>query len=330
MAASGNDFSPFLTVVNDDRSNSVVVSGTATDIRLIKEFIDKLDIVLAQVRIEVVIAEVTLSDNHESGISSLGLKLDGDKLVGFSGSAPGVSLSGPDGTDGSFATITRPGITGAFDLAGTIFLGTTPRKDNATILSVPSITTSHAKEATVFVGETRPVISGSVNSGTIGGLTSTTTQQQIGINLRVTPLIGANGSVQLDIHQDVDEVGPNIIIDGNPQPIIFKRNTASFVSVQSGEIIVLGGLQRQRSTKSTNRLGPIPFLGDLLGSRQRSQARTELVFFLRPYILTNTPGDNAPAIKRLDELPQRDEIRRYIDPAYVPEKKSLLDKILPK
>lgn len=323
------EFSPLMTVAPDERSNSVVVSGTANDLRLIRDLIAKLDVVLAQVRIEVVIAEVTLTDNHQTGIDQLGLKVDGDKLVGFLGSSPSVVINGPDGSENSFATITRPGTSGGWDLAGTIFVGTTPRKDNAAILSVPSITTSHAKEATVFVGETRPIISGSVNSGIGGGTTSTTTQQQIGINLKVTPLIGANGSVQLDVQQDVDEVGPDVIIDGNPVPIIFKRTTASFVSVQSGEIVVLGGLQRQRNSKSSNRLGPIPIIGDIFGSRTRNKSRTELIFFLRPHILTNTPADNASALKRVDELPQKDEIRRHIDPSYVPEKKNILDKILP-
>jgi general secretion pathway protein D len=69
--------------------------------------------VLAQVRIEVVIAEVTLDDNHQSGISALGLKVDGDKLVGFSGFY-GDALSITSGA------ITRPGVTGRMDLAAEI------------------------------------------------------------------------------------------------------------------------------------------------------------------------------------------------------------------
>jgi general secretion pathway protein D len=331
LDGQSNEFSPFMTVASDERSNSVVVSGTTDDIRLLKELIAKLDTVLAQVRIEVVIAEVTLTDNHQSGISQLGLKVDGDKLVGFFGNSPSVSVQGPDGTGNTFATITRPGTSGAWDLAGTISIGTTPRKENTTILSVPTITTSHAKKANVFVGETRPIISGTVNSGQTGGTTSTTVQQDIGINLTVTPLIGIDGSVQLEIEQDVDEVGPvSVEIDGNQQPIILKRNTSSFVSVKSGEIIVLGGLQRTSNTRSSNRLGPIPIIGDILGSRQRSQTRTELLFFLRPHMLTNTPADNAPAFKRIDELPQRDAIHQQLDPNYVPPPKSILDKILPK
>jgi len=77
---SGTQFSSLLTVTSDERSNAVIISGTGDDIRLIRELVDKIDIVLAQVRIEVVIAEVTLSDTDKSGISKLGL------TVGQSGS----------------------------------------------------------------------------------------------------------------------------------------------------------------------------------------------------------------------------------------------------
>lgn len=330
---SANEFSSLLTIANDDRSNSIIVSGTQDDIRLMHELIDKLDIVLAQVRIEVVIAEVTLDDNHQSGIDKLGLQLDGDRLIGFSGSAAGLSLGGAaDGT--GFAKTSRIGGPGSLarsiDLVGIINLGTTPRKDNTVILSVPTITTSHAKQATIFVGETRPIVSGSVNSGLNGGTTSTTQQQKIGINLDVTPLIGADGSVYLDIKQDVDEVGPNVIIDGNPIPIVFTRTTSSSVSVADNQIVVLGGLQRKTTTKTTSRLGPIPIIGDLFGSRQNEEKRTELIFFLRPHVLTNSPTDNVSTMKRVDDLPQKDEIRKTLDPAYQPAKKSVIDRIMPK
>ncbi len=325
-----SEFSTLVTVTNDERSNSIIVSGTVDDIRLLKELIDKLDIVLAQVRIDVIIAEVTLVDNNESGIDQLGLQVQGDKLVGFSlsNSSNSFNLAGPDGK--GFATITRPGTTGPWDLAGVINLQTTTRKSNATILSRPSITTSHAKEANVFVGESRPVVTGSVFSGVGGGATSTTSQLQIGINLTVTPLIGVDGSVQLDIAQDVDEVGDTTVIDGNEVPIVLKRTTKSFVSVRSGEIVVLGGLQRSSQSKSRNRLGPIPIIGDILGSRQKRHQKTELIFFLQPFVLTNTPADNIDAMRRVNNLPQREDVRKHLDPNYQPPKPSVLDRILPR
>jgi general secretion pathway protein D len=318
---SSNQFSSLLTILPEERSNSIVVSGTVDDIRLINELVGKIDILLAQVRIEVVIAEVTLSDNAQSGISALGLKIEGDKLVGG-------QISGP-GFVGSNITGNRQ-TTGDIDLSAEVGLTTTPRKSGATILSQPNIMTTHNKDAEIFVGEQRPVISSYLNDSTtgtttgVGGYRSTVSSKDIGISLKVKPLIGTDGSVQLEITQEVNDILGDITIDGNPQPRIGRRSTKSFVSARSGEIIVLGGLQRTSKSKSTSRLGPIPIIGDLLGARSREDTRTDLVFFLRPYVLTNSKTDNAPALKQVDQLPkeQRDRIRDALgQPLPDPKKK---------
>lgn len=316
-----NQFSALLTILAEERTNAIVVSGTVDDIRLINDLVAKIDLLLAQVRIEVVIAEVTLGDEATSGISALGLKIDKDKLVGGSFAMAGASSSAVTGTR-------QP--TGDVDLAAEIALTSTPRKSNATILSVPNIITTHNKEGKIFVGEQRPTISSYLNDSTgtntsNSGYRSTVSYKDIGIELTVKPLIGTDGSVQLEIKQEVNDILGEITIDGNQQPRIGRRSTNSFVSVKSGDIVVLGGLQRTTKSKSTSRLGPIPFLGDLLGTRKREDTRTDLVFFLRPTVLNNTASDNAPALQQIDKLPKkdRDPIREAIgQPLPDPKKKS--------
>jgi general secretion pathway protein D len=312
---ASQQFSDILNVVADDRSNALVVSGTVEDLRLIKDIVTQLDVLLAQVRIEVVIAEITLTDAATTGIDSLGMVISGSKLVAFNAILPGMAVAGvPDGTGLAtpYATLTR-NPTGDVDLAATLRLTSTPRKSNVNILSVPNITTTHNKEAILFVGEKRPTISSYINNQTGGatvgaGYSSTITQTEIGITLKVKPLIGNDGSVQLEIDQKVDDVLDTVLIDGNAQPVIGSRTATSFVSAQSGDIIVLGGLQRKTQSRSTSRLGGIPFLGDLLGSRKREITRNDLVFFLRPYVLTNTAADNAEALRRLEASPQKPDV----------------------
>ncbi len=321
-AVDRQEFSNLLTILPEERSNAIVVSGTRDDIRLIRELIQEIDVLLAQVRIEVVIAEVTLSDEASSGISELGLRVQGDKLIGFSAAGAGFAI-----IDGILST----GPDGSTDLAADIGLTTTPRKNNTTILSNPTIITTHNTEGSIFVGEQRPVISSylndaSSNPGTIGsGYRSTVSFMDIGIELIVKPLIGNDGSVQLEITSEVNDVLGDVVIDGNAQPRVGRRSTTSFISVMSNEIIVLGGLQRTSRSRNTNRLGPIPFLGDLLGSRRREDSRTDLVFFLRPYVLTNTPEDNVDALRRIDSGPQSDAVREALElvkPAPQPTERS--------
>jgi general secretion pathway protein D len=316
-ASDSEEFSTYLTIVADERSNGIVVAGTPNDIKLVKSLVDRIDVLLAQVRIEVVIAEVTLSNESSSGIESLGLNVKDNRLIGFRSEFAGGAVGGS--TDGSFATIDR--VADGYNLSGVIGLTTTPRKTNSTILQTPAVTTTHNKEAEIFIGETRPVISGTTSSSVNADTTSSTiTQQEIGVRLRILPLIGSDKSVQLEIETEVEDVLGDVTIDGNEQPIIGRRTTQSYVSASNGDIIVLGGLQRASQSKNTSRLGPIPFLGDLLGTRSRSKGRTELIFFLRPTVLTNSYLDNVEAMKRVDSTPQGKQVREIIDhrPAAAP------------
>jgi general secretion pathway protein D len=316
-----DEFSSNLTVLPDIRSNSVVVSGTNDDLRLLHDLIDKVDIVLPQVRIEVVIAEVKLSDNESNGFSTLGLTVTNGKLVGIGGTGAGFGVNGTNALAPSTTLNTSTTIPasqgqlapGTNSLSATIGLVTTPRKGDLKILSVPAITTTHNKEATLFVGESRPVITGSSVAATTGQVTSTVSQRDIGITLKVLPLIGKDGSVQLQISQSVEDILGSTILDGNDQPIIGRRTTDSYVSAMSGEIVVLGGLQRTVTTKSTSRLGPIPIIGDIFGSSTNLEEKQELIIFLRPYVLNSSAVDNLDALSRAANSAIGPEVKKIID-----------------
>jgi general secretion pathway protein D len=325
LDANSSEFSQLVTILPDERSNAVVVSGTVEDIRLIRELIDKIDVLLAQVRIEVVIAEVTLSDESSTGISSLGLLVQDGRLVGFNSAGPGYNVAGTgftvdNGSIEDFASENFALLSG-YNLSGIISLGTTPRKSNAEFLQVPAVVTTHNKEAEFFVGQDIPVLGSFIpdaagsGSGTSTAYRTTVNNRQVGIRLLVKPLIGINGSVQLEIEQSVEDVIRTTTIDGNPQPIVGQREMKSFISVQDRDIIVIGGLQRGSKSKDTSRLGPIPFIGDLFGERSRSDQKTDLIFFLRPTILSNSSKDNENARARIESMPNAADIKQVVDEA---------------
>jgi len=323
-----DEFSSSLTVLPDVRSNSVVVSGTNDDLRLLHELVDKVDIVLPQVRIEVVIVEVKLSDNETNGFNTLGLTVSNGKLIGIGGTGAGFGVNGaPATTNATLApnntqVLASQGLfnTTTNDLSATIGLTTTPRKSDLKVLSVPAVTTTHNKEATIFVGESRPVITGATIAPQTGQVTSQVSQRDIGIQLKVLPLIGKDGAVQLQVSQSVEDILGSVRLDGNDQPIIGRRTTDSFVSAMSGEIVVLGGLQRTITTKSTSRLGPIPFLGDLFGSSTDLEEKQELIIFLRPYVLNGSAVDNLDALSRATASAIGPEVKKVLDnvPGKVP------------
>jgi len=319
---AATEFSSLLTILSDDRTNSLVVSGTVDDISIIRELVAKIDILLAQVRIEALICEVSLEDAETSGISALGLVVQSGRLIGFTGSTNGGSVAvTPLPAIGTTAALPFASFGPGRDLSASIGLATTPRKTNFTVLSAPTIVTTHNQEATIFVGESRPIVTNYLDTGTatgstVGGVSSgfnsTVSYKDIGIQVKVKPLIGNDGAVELQISTEVNDIAGSVVVGGNSQPIITKRTTESFVSVHNGEIIVLGGLQKKTTNYNTSRLGPIPIIGDLLGSRNKDKIRDDLVFFLRPYILTNSPVDNESTMKRIDQTKDGKEIRTIL------------------
>jgi general secretion pathway protein D len=127
----------------------------------------------------------------------------------------------------------------------------------------------------------------------------------------------------------VDDIFGDITVNGNPQPIIGRREASSFVNVQDSQMIVLGGLQRTKNSRGRSKLGflvEIPILSHLLGGRDRGVERTELLLFIRPHVI---PPENglADTTNSINALSNRDQINQYLaDPSKQPED-SLIEKI---
>ncbi len=177
----------------DERSNSVVVSGTVEDVSLMEELVNQIDIPLAQVRIEVIIAEVTLSDTDISGITALNL--------GITSNASGASTISTFAGGGANAT------TGGSSIAGWDFTNgiVNPLAFNAAlnassagsknVVHVLSGADHHdgaaTRSADIMVGEQLPILTGGTTSGTTVGAipesTFTTTYENVATELNVTP-----------------------------------------------------------------------------------------------------------------------------------------------
>lgn len=319
------NFSALVTILADDRSNAVVVSGTVDDIRLIRDLVDKIDIVLAQVRIEVIIAEVTLTDTDKSGISALNLTVSPNTKTGtlqitnFSGSVAGWNVSAGVVNPLSFAA--------AMTDAGS--------RHKVKILSAPTIVTTHNKQAQFAVTQQQPIITGTTSTPTSGSsitgfsTNSSVTYKDIGITLKVTPLIGDDGSIQLQIDQVVDDVISNVTIDNNLQPVIGHREANSFVNVNDGQMIVLGGLQRSSNTADRTKLGflhEIPIISHIFGARTNEVDRTELLLFIRPHVLRPDEGE-ADTAKKIAELSNKGQIQQFLTDPAKPGKESPTEKL---
>lgn len=329
LAEGTNEFSSFITILPDERSNSVVVSGTQDDIRLVRELVDKIDILLAQVRIEVVIAEVTLNDSDKSGLTALNLTVEtteggrGSHVKAFDGSIAGWNVTS--------------GVVNPLSFVATM-KDTLGSRNNVKVLSAPTIVTTHNKEAEILVGQSQPIITGSqstplatttTTAQTAFATSSTVTYKDIAIDLKVTPLIGDDGSIQLKIDQKVDDILGSVTIDQNDQPIIGRRQATSFINVKDGQMIVLGGLQRTKNTRGRTKVGffyEIPIISQLLGGRSNSVERTELLLFIRPHVIP-ADGGTADTTATINTLSNKEQVNQYLsDPSKAPKEK-LIEKL---
>ncbi len=309
-ANSSLQFSNFVGLAADERTNSIVAYGTQQDLKTLKELIEKIDIPLPQVLIEAIITQVTLNEKQTSGLESFKFVYEGATRTFTdiaTGSAGGITFSG--------GTISMDNPSG-FSL--TTDITPTNTDSDTRVLSAPRIVVSHNEEGVINVSSSRPIITGSTTSGVSSTLNtrSAVEYRDIGIKLTVTPLIGADGTVQMVIEQTVENVIENISIDGNDQPIIGVREATSTISVKDREIIVLGGLQENTNTDSNNYFpifGRLPIIRSILGASTDDYERTEIIIFIRPTVLHRPEEAEVLAEAYIENASEEEVIKKYLE-----------------
>ena len=306
-------FSDYVTVVHDERSNSIVAYGTHNDLKQVQNLIEQVDVVLSQVKIDVIITEVSLADKQVSGLSTFGLnyaKVASTSVVkGWSGETSSWALSDSDASPAFSLGMSENGFQAVFNVA--------EQNNKVRILSAPSVTTTHNQRAIINVSKRYPLLKGTTS---YDGTTYPTTKSEIewrdiGIQLEVTPRIGDNGVVQMEVKQTVESVVDNVQIDNNTQPIIGKREAQTFVIAMANEIIVLGGLQQSTSSDNNGKvwlLSDIPLLGNLFKPDRDNLERTELVIFIRPTLVRSKALDAFLGKNEVTDAESKEDVGRYL------------------
>lgn len=309
LANSSLQFSNFVGLSADERTNSIVAYGTHQDLKTLENLIEKIDIPLPQVLIEAIITQVTLNESRTSGLNALGFSYDG-ALRQFTeialGTVDGISI-----VDG-IIDLDNPD---NFSLATAIVPNDSDGETK--VLSAPRIIVSHNEEGVINVSESRPIITSSTSfTNSDNNVRSNVEYRDIGIQLTVTPLIGADGTVQMIIEQNVENVVRDIQIDGNPQPVIGKREATSTVSVNDGQIVILGGLQENSITKSNSYfpvIGRWPLIRNLFGADSDEFNKAEIIIFIRPKVLKNPMHAGEFATQYIEDKLESNSVKEYLE-----------------
>ncbi len=283
-----NRLSEDTKILADERSNSILLMGSKSDIAAIKEVIRSLDIMLEQVMIEAAIFEVTLGDKLSHGIDWLYKSEDGQKVGAWDGLGLASGSNGVNTVLGGALTYYQ-NITG---INTEIAINLAASDSNVRLLSTPVVMTTDNTEARLSVGEQRPVVTSTSSFANSSGTQSSNYEyKDIGIQLTVTPRINPQRVVVMEILQKADQVGDEIPIDGNDVPVILNREFEAQISIPDKGTVALGGLINTETRDSVTKipiLGDIPLIGRyLFSSTSKEDRQTELVVLLTPYVLTN-------------------------------------------
>ena len=295
-------------ITHHEKTNSLIISSAETNLTTIRSIIAQLDIRRAQVLVEAIIVELSETAAKSLGIETIFNGSDKNSvpigLTRFGGTGPDLlSIAGSlaDESDVTFSTSASASIlnTQGF-VAG--FGDLTPGKDNfvgiinaiaqdsnSNILSTPSIMAMDNELASSIIGQEIPITTGESLGGNNANPFRTTSRQEVGIKLEVTPQINEGSSVVLQIKIEVSGVAgvPMSGID----IITNKRAIETTALVDNNQIIVLGGLVDEDTQDSISKvplLGSIPVVGKLFQSSSTTTIKKNLMVFLRPTIIINS------------------------------------------
>ena len=179
------------------------------------------------------------------------------------------------------------------------------------LLSTPSITTMQNEEAKIHVGQNVPFRTGSTVTGSDGASNPFTTiqRQDVGLTLEVTPFIHDGNLIRLEIHQEVSEVDPASLgaigSQGSADIITNTRTIDTTILVDDKEVIIIGGLIRDKETSTNSRvplLCDIPGLGTLFRSKTTTTEKQNLMVFLRPTVLESRAAITESTRRKFENL----------------------------
>jgi general secretion pathway protein D len=328
----GSIFTGEVMIIPDEVNNAIVVRANAVDYGKIRKTIETLDIVPRAVLIEVLVAEVDLTKDFAYGLQYY-FQTHPSTGAGASLSFGGLSNATTTNTVGTTtpqtignvitqtigsvaATTTGTGlgvgwVANSQNIAA--LLSAVASKTNVTVLSTPTLLATDNTAATITVGGSYPVPTGSVTGVTTGGEVINTIQYaETGVILNVTPHINAGGLVRLELEQTIRQVSTPATVGAvttstsSTAPTFTERNIKTTLLAQNGSTVVIGGIINSQNTAIKTGipyLQDIPLLSPLFSGKSNELLRTELLVAITPHVIDQKGSDaTRELIQKLNSL----------------------------
>ena len=270
-------------IVVDENRNMLLFRGSGKEWAELRAVIDQLDKAVPSVLIEVLIAEITLGDEQESGIEFLFRNgIGGDRSVTSSTlDALGVKAKALS------LTLDSAGMTRAV-------LNTFYEDSRVAIRSSARLMVKSGESATFDAGNEIPTITQLSDAGTQAAGSTNVLQQvsyrKTGVVLAIEPVIQASGLVDLTISQELSEAQPAAPTSLDGTPTILTRRITTSLTLRDGGSLLMGGLVSNNQSEGQGGIpgiSRVPFLGRLFRKDTFRQDRTELAILVIPYVVAD-------------------------------------------
>jgi general secretion pathway protein D len=284
-------------ITADTVNNSLLIYADQENYRIIETTLEQVDQPQLQVAIDATIAEVTLNDELSYGVQAyltshnLGLKPNQGSLLNTQSTTdPTTAAAATAGTvANAFINRAFPGfnfLVGSESQPSAI-LDALHTVTSVKVLSNPSLVVINNQSAALQVGDSVPISTGSATVLTTNNtVVNTVDYRNTGVILKVTPRVSVNGNVSIDVDQEISTVPTTTTT--NLTPTISERKVRSSISVATGQTVLLAGLISQQQNGNGNGiplLDQIPGLSTAFSHQDKTNARTELIIFIRPQII---------------------------------------------
>jgi len=312
-----------------EKTNSIIVSSAEENLKSIKNIIAKLDIRRAQVLVEAIVVDLSESAAKKLGVEAIYTGDDDSSVpIGvtrFSGTGPDLLAIAGASDDEQDVTLTTTAVSSLLNTQGLVagfgdmesgennfvgILNAIAGDTDSNILSTPSILAMDNEPARLFIGQEIPITTGESLGTNNSNPFRTTSRQEVGIELEITPQINEGSSVILNIKQGVSGVAG--VAESGFDLITNKREIETTVLVDNNQIIVLGGLideDKQEVVSKVPVLGSIPLVGRLFQSSSTSSVKKNLMVFLKPKILIDSEAVNDISLEKYNYIKAQQELQ---------------------
>ena len=283
-------------VAAEPDTNSLVILATAREHAAITEALDSLDVVPRQVLMEVLVAEVTLTDDFEFGLE-----------YALSWGGFGAPAADSDSAANTALQTLGSGFSSVIDAGRDFraFVKALMQDARVKVLSSPHLLAVDNRPARIRVGSEQPVATGVVVSQEARAATTTIQFKNVGRILTIVPRVNSEGLVNLQVRVEVSDVGERVLVGAQSFAAFNVRDAETTAVLQDGQTLVIGGIitdNLHRTRVGIPLLMDVPVLGPLFRTDLERSDRTELVILITPRVIRDRPEGERATERFLDKV----------------------------